>query len=427
MFFDRLFKRSLSNNNASVALLKASAFTGSPSYYETLYFLDDILIRTASLRLQSTTTLPYSSSPHQQIKYTWKSRHKLAEVLQFPLTALQFRRIRQRLNDISEVANRMSEVKEFLRPFVAMESVSRVEVGEDGQAVIVSGDKKQLAYVDEKGRTVAKGKRKEAKARIQLTKVSPVSGEGKNGKTFKSITQRSTVTVNHKPLSTYFMRMRDRVEVCKPFEVTGTFGKYHLNCSVEGGGHTGMHAITIIYIYLTFVLIGQAGAIRFALSKALASIDPILHLILRKEGLMKRDVRRVERKKYGQEKARKKFTWYIQLCLMSCLGSSDDIVFCHLIKFVKEFVPRTSMIGAKCVKLKILLPFRVTQLVRSQNLSSLIGANRCSHFNSNLLIGANFQITPFIYPMIGALSRGLYKLSNSLPRPLYHCLFNVVK
>ena len=135
----------------------------------------------------------------------------------------------------------MDEVKEFLKPFVAMESVSRVEVGEDGQEVIVSSDKKQLAYVDEKGRTVARGKRKEAKARVQLTKVSPVSGETEKDKTSSSTPQCSTVTVNHKPFSTYFMRMRDRVEVCKPFEVTGTFGKYRLNCSVEGGGHTGMH------------------------------------------------------------------------------------------------------------------------------------------------------------------------------------------
>ena len=56
--------------------------------------------------------------------------------------------------------------------------------------------------------------------------------------------------------------------------------------------------------------VGQAGAIRLALSKALASIDPSFKTALGKEGLLKRDLRRVERKKYGQEKARKKFTWY---------------------------------------------------------------------------------------------------------------------
>ena len=178
MVLTRFLRRSLASSNASVALLKASAFTGSPSYYETLYFLDDILIRTAPLRLQSSSASD-SSSSNQHTKYTWKSRQKLADVLQFPLTALQFRRIKQRLSDISEVAHKMSEVKEFLRPFVAMESVSRVEVGEDGEEVMVSSDRKQLAYVDERGRTVATGKRKEAKARIYLTRASAPPKERK--------------------------------------------------------------------------------------------------------------------------------------------------------------------------------------------------------------------------------------------------------
>ena len=111
--------------------------------------------------------------------------------------------------------------------------------------------------------------------------------------------------------------MRDRAEVCKPFEVTNTFGEYHLDCTVEGGGHTGTKVKSSFFISLPFVLIGQAGAIRFALSKALASIDPTLESILKKEGLLKRDVRRVERKKYGQEKARKKFTWYPPLCMLT--------------------------------------------------------------------------------------------------------------
>jgi ribosomal protein S9 len=163
------------------------------------------------------------------------------------------------LNEISEVANRMSEVKEFLKPFVAMESVSRVEVGEDGQEVIVGDEKKQLAYVDEKGRTVARGKRKEAKARVQLIKVSAPLEETRSGKTCNPAPQFNPIIVNRKPLSTYFMRMRDRVEVCKPFEVTSTFGKYRLNCSVEGGGHTGMHTMTTTFIHLINSRVDRPG------------------------------------------------------------------------------------------------------------------------------------------------------------------------
>ena len=216
-----------------MALLKASAFTGSPSYYETLYFLDDILIRTSPLRLQATD----STNTSQHIKYTWKSRQRLADALQFPLTALQFRRIRQRLGEISEVAHKVSEVRDFLRPFVAVESVSRVE--ENGEGGIVDEGIKRLAHVDGKGRVVAEGKRKEAKARVRVSQVvTAKTGSASNA--VPVATHHQAIMVNHKPLSVYFPRMRDRVEVCKPFEITNTFGRYRLDCAVEGGGHTGM-------------------------------------------------------------------------------------------------------------------------------------------------------------------------------------------
>ena len=143
---------------------------------------------------------------------------------------------------ISEVAHKLNEVRDFLKPFVSMESVRRVEVGEDGEQVTVDEGVKPLAYVDEKGRTVGEGKRKEAKARVYLTKMS--------AKTDKDNVTSSTpyynaIKVNHKSLSVYFMRMRDRVEVCKPFEVTNTFGKYQLDCFVDGGGHTGVQSIHV--------------------------------------------------------------------------------------------------------------------------------------------------------------------------------------
>ncbi len=81
-------------------------------------------------------------------------------------------------------------------------------------------------------------------------------------------------------------------QVNLPMKETDTLGKLDIVCRVNGGG-----------------LSGQAGAIRLALSRALAQLDPDLRPILRKGGLLTRDPRAVERKKYGQPKARKRFQY----------------------------------------------------------------------------------------------------------------------
>jgi len=76
----------------------------------------------------------------------------------------------------------------------------------------------------------------------------------------------------------------------RPMETTETVGKLDITCSVNGGG-----------------LAGQAGAISLALARGLILLDPDLRPKLKAEGFLTRDAREVERKKYGQPKARKKF------------------------------------------------------------------------------------------------------------------------
>jgi small subunit ribosomal protein S9 len=98
------------------------------------------------------------------------------------------------------------------------------------------------------------------------------------------------VTVNRRPLESYFPLETLRQEVMKPFEVTQTTGKYDALVNVEGGGTTG-----------------QAGAIKLAIARALVETNEEFRPPLRKEGLLTRDPRMVERKKYGQKKARKRF------------------------------------------------------------------------------------------------------------------------
>ena len=116
------------------------------------------------------------------------------------------------------------------------------------------------------------GRRKTAVARIYLS-----DGKGE-------------VTVNKRPLEEYFTTGTLQYKVNQPFELTETAGKYNVNVNVHGGGITG-----------------QAEAIRLAISRALCEIDEENRSALKPEGLLTRDPRMVERKKFGQKKARKKF------------------------------------------------------------------------------------------------------------------------
>lgn len=116
------------------------------------------------------------------------------------------------------------------------------------------------------------GRRKEAVARVIVTQ-----GTGR-------------VVVNERPLEDYFPSERLIKDVLKPFTVCQCMGKFDVTASVRGGGVSG-----------------QAGAVRLGIARALVTIDPSLRPILRKDGLLTRDPRMVERKKYGRPGARKRF------------------------------------------------------------------------------------------------------------------------
>ncbi|MEX1062078.1 MAG: 30S ribosomal protein S9, partial [Balneolaceae bacterium] len=94
--------------------------------------------------------------------------------------------------------------------------------------------------------------------------------------------------VNKKKLEDYFSSQA-RINVASlPLKVTEFDGKYDIKVTVRGGGTTG-----------------QAGAVQLALARALDDLNDDVHSILKKDGLLSRDDRMVERKKYGQPKARK--------------------------------------------------------------------------------------------------------------------------
>lgn len=99
-----------------------------------------------------------------------------------------------------------------------------------------------------------------------------------------------TLTVNKRPVNEYFPVEVTRSSAFKPLDVTQTAGRFDVTATVRGGGPTG-----------------QAGAISLAIARALVEYEEELRLKLRTFGLLTRDPRMVERKKYGQKKARKRF------------------------------------------------------------------------------------------------------------------------
>ena len=116
------------------------------------------------------------------------------------------------------------------------------------------------------------GRRKTSIARVRLA-----SGTGK-------------ITVNGRAFENYFPMELQRGTVKQPLTVTGTAEKYDVRVNVSGGGP-----------------ICQAGAVRHGIARALLTVDAALRPALKKEGLLTRDPRMRERKKYGQPGARKRF------------------------------------------------------------------------------------------------------------------------
>lgn len=129
--------------------------------------------------------------------------------------------------------------------------------------------------IDERGRAYGRGGRKTASARVWIQ-----PGPG-------------LVVVNHKDFVQYFDRTSDREQVLAPLAATGTCGKFDVTAMVTGGGLTG-----------------QAGAIRHGLARALNHYNPDAYRPpLKRLGYLTRDPRKVERKKVGHIKARKKPQW----------------------------------------------------------------------------------------------------------------------
>lgn len=116
------------------------------------------------------------------------------------------------------------------------------------------------------------GRRKTSVARVRL-----IPGKGE-------------IKINKRDVDTFFTEEIDREAVTAPLKAVKALGSYNVYVNVKGGGHTG-----------------QAGAIRLGVARALVAADGKSEPLLRDAGYLTRDARKVERKKYGHRKARRRF------------------------------------------------------------------------------------------------------------------------
>tara|TARA_Y100001954_G_scaffold78213_1_gene85840 strand:+ start:212 stop:700 length:489 start_codon:yes stop_codon:yes gene_type:complete len=148
----------------------------------------------------------------------------------------------------------------------SLDDLSKLKV-DDKEEAIVNEPK-----IDNFGRSYATGRRKESTARVWVKR-----GTGK-------------ISINGKEMVNYFARPVLQMQLNFVFDVTERKDQFDVIATVKGGG-----------------LSGQAGAVRHGLSRALSLFEPDLRKPLKTAGMLTRDSRVVERKKYGRAKARKSF------------------------------------------------------------------------------------------------------------------------
>lgn len=151
-------------------------------------------------------------------------------------------------------------------------SLADLKAGAAAASVVAAPAAPAEPKLDAFGRAYATGKRKDAVARVW---VKPGTGK---------------ITVNGRELAVYFARPVLRMMINQPFQITNRVEQFDIIATVSGGG-----------------LSGQAGALRHGISKALTYFEPGLRPPLKAAGLLTRDPRVVERKKYGKAKARRSF------------------------------------------------------------------------------------------------------------------------
>ncbi|KAI9890863.1 MAG: 37S ribosomal protein S9, mitochondrial [Vezdaea aestivalis] len=232
----------------------------SPSYFSPTPAFTDYYIHALGV-FRRYQTLP-RGDPSKRTKLIWKNHPQFRRMIGENVPPLKYRKIKSLIQRLDQVDRSVlpEEGKDLIRSF--LREASPIQ------------PLRRPECVDEYGRSVGVGRRKTASAQVWL-----VLGDGQ-------------VLVNDKPLHIAFPRVHDRESALWALKSTSRLDKYNVWALVTGGGPTG-----------------QAEAITLGLAKALLVQEPNLKPVLRKAGTVSRNPKRVERKKPGHLKARKKPAW----------------------------------------------------------------------------------------------------------------------
>ncbi|ETN40116.1 uncharacterized protein HMPREF1541_04391 [Cyphellophora europaea CBS 101466] len=233
----------------------------SASYFTTSPLFNDHILHLTNLAYEY-DALPTVASADQKGRMTFMTLEQARSSISEKIGAAKYARL-------INLLKRLDQIDPRLRPTsvqMALEQFRR-----PGSGDLIPPRPKTM---DRFGRTMGVGRRKSAVARVQL-----VEGTGE-------------VLVNGKSISQAFARLHDRESAVWPLKITNRLDKYNVFVAVNGGGPTG-----------------QAESITLGLANALMVHEPVLKPTLRKAGCITRIMKRVERKKTGRVKARKKPAW----------------------------------------------------------------------------------------------------------------------
>ncbi|KIW71581.1 hypothetical protein PV04_03728 [Phialophora macrospora] len=240
--------------------LPARILPRSPSYFTASPVFNDHLLMLQSL-VKKHASLP-TAPPDQIARPVWLRLNQYRSSTGEQVAASKYSKVLLLLTRLNKIHPRIcpKEVKQILSRFrrPGSEAIQKAKPG----------------TIDEYGRSVGIGRRKESSAKVYL-----VEGTGE-------------VLVNGNSIVQTFPRVHDRESALWALKITQRMDKYNVFALVSGGGVTG-----------------QAESITLALAKALLVHEPALKPALRRAGCVTSDPRRVERKKPGRLKARKRPTW----------------------------------------------------------------------------------------------------------------------
>ncbi|KAI0063714.1 SSU ribosomal protein S9P [Artomyces pyxidatus] len=290
-------------------------YTGRSDFYDQVTQLEVAIAHTrralTTLELLPLPAFARASLPPAQS--VWRSRDDMSGLFARTLTTSRYRRILVLLQELEEYA-RIAHTAGHDELGEGVSSVLEVFERKDKAAVLARGKRKPVQF-DRFGRSYTVGRRKESTAQVWMIpvqqpkatpkpSVAPTMGAyslepvledplapAPSSRPAGTITT-TTILVNNRPLNEYFPSPADRERIVRPLKLAGALGAFNVFVIVRGGGTTG-----------------QSGAVAHGIAKGVVAHVPEVEVILRKAKVTRRDPRMVERKKTGQPKARKRYTW----------------------------------------------------------------------------------------------------------------------